>query len=160
MLSVNISEVFWTLVNFFLLMFLLKRFLFDPIVTFMDKRNERIQSALTKEKDAEEAVRLSSEQNEARVAACRSEAKDRIAEHKTSNERKHAELLGRLKRESTETRRSNADLVKSESAEVRNRLAQEEASLAEGLAEALLNPAENVAPLQKANVGMPIPTRN
>ena len=31
MLSINISELIWTIINFFLLFFLLKRFLFDPV---------------------------------------------------------------------------------------------------------------------------------
>ena len=31
MLSINISELIWTIINFFLLYFVLKRFLFDPV---------------------------------------------------------------------------------------------------------------------------------
>ena len=35
MISINLSELIWTIINFFLLMFLLKRFLYTPILRFM-----------------------------------------------------------------------------------------------------------------------------
>ena len=50
MLSINFSELIWTIINFFLLYFLLKRFLYDPITRFMDARRERLDEALEKER--------------------------------------------------------------------------------------------------------------
>ena len=44
MLSINISELIWTIINFFLLFFLLKRFLYDPIIRFTDARRARIDA--------------------------------------------------------------------------------------------------------------------
>ena len=42
MLSINISEVILTVLNFFLLYFLLKRFLYTPLIRFMDERQGRL----------------------------------------------------------------------------------------------------------------------
>ena len=38
MLSINISELVLTVISFFLLLFLLKHFLYDPLIRFMDER--------------------------------------------------------------------------------------------------------------------------
>lgn len=46
MLSINISELIWGIINFILLYFLLKRFLFKPMLSFMDKRDARIREGL------------------------------------------------------------------------------------------------------------------
>ena len=51
MLSINVSELIWTIVNFFLLYFLLKRFLYTPVVRFLDKRQARLDEALKQEAD-------------------------------------------------------------------------------------------------------------
>ena len=56
MLSINISELVLTAISFFLLFFLLKRFLYDPLLRFMDERNARIEEGLDAEKQALAAV--------------------------------------------------------------------------------------------------------
>ena len=56
MLSINISELIWTIINFFLLYFLLKHFLYDPVVRFLDARQARVNEAQAKE-DAARAER-------------------------------------------------------------------------------------------------------
>lgn len=56
MLTINLSELILTVANFFLLLFLLKRFLYTPLITFMDARNARIEAALEQERSAREAV--------------------------------------------------------------------------------------------------------
>ena len=43
MLSINFSELIWTIINFFLLFFLLKRFLFDPVGRHLDERQAKIE---------------------------------------------------------------------------------------------------------------------
>ena len=41
-MSINVSEVIWTIVCFFALLFVLKKFLFDPLVRFMEARQASI----------------------------------------------------------------------------------------------------------------------
>ena len=70
MLTINISEVIWTVINFLILLFLLNRLLFKPILGVMDKRREKIdglhreaealrRSVDEEEKAADDAVRAS-----------------------------------------------------------------------------------------------------
>ena len=41
-MSINVSEVIWTIVCFFALLFVLKKFLFDPLIRFMEQRQAAI----------------------------------------------------------------------------------------------------------------------
>ena len=79
MLSINISELIWTIINFFLLYFLLKRFLYGPILRHMDARRERLDKALEAEKAAEERIQETEEQIEREKRARRDEADELIA---------------------------------------------------------------------------------
>ena len=50
MISINISELIWTVINFFLLLFLLNRFLYKPVISFMEQRQARIDATRKKSK--------------------------------------------------------------------------------------------------------------
>ena len=43
-MSINVSEVIWTIICFFALLFVLKKFLFDPLIKFMDQRQAGIDA--------------------------------------------------------------------------------------------------------------------
>ena len=45
-MSINISELIWTVICFFVLLVVLKKLLFDPLVSFMAARDARIQDGL------------------------------------------------------------------------------------------------------------------
>lgn len=91
MLSINFSELIWTIINFFLLYFLLKRFLYDPITRFMDARRERLDKALEKEREAQARVAENDEQIEQEKELRRAEAKKLIAEAAEADKSRSAE---------------------------------------------------------------------
>ena len=51
-----VSEIIWTVINFFLLLFLLKRFLYNPIIRFTEERQARMDAKLAEEKEAQTKV--------------------------------------------------------------------------------------------------------
>ena len=55
-MSINLSEVILTVVNFIVLMLLLNQFLYKPVVKFMDERKARIQAGLDAQAEAEQAL--------------------------------------------------------------------------------------------------------
>ena len=61
MLSINLSELVLTIISFFLLLFLLNKFLYTPVLKFMRERQARIDAGLEKERaaNAEEIGRAS-----------------------------------------------------------------------------------------------------
>lgn len=87
MLSINISELIWTIINFFLLYFLLKHFLYGPVVRFLDARDARVSEAQAKEDAARAEREESARQIEAEKSLCREEAKGIVdASHAADSE--------------------------------------------------------------------------
>lgn len=75
MLSINISETIWTVINFFLLLFVLKRFLFDPILKVMDARQAKIDAG----SEAERKMQAALEENARTLDEQKSEARREAA---------------------------------------------------------------------------------
>jgi len=55
-LEICIPDLIWTVIDFFILFFLLKIFLFKPLINFMDRRNAKIESGLAKGRMAKEQM--------------------------------------------------------------------------------------------------------
>ena len=102
-MSINVSEVIWTIVCFFALLFVLKKFLFDPLIRFMEQRQAAIDQGLERGRDAQRKK----DEND---AALREKWKERsvevkqlLAEGKTADDRERAWVL-----ESTQKETNNA----------------------------------------------------
>ena len=72
-MSINISELIWTVICFFVLLVVLKKLLFDPLVSFMAARDARIQDGLnagrTAQQQLDAAARVRSEAQRKQAAA-------------------------------------------------------------------------------------------
>ena len=98
-MSINVSEVIWTIVCFFALLFVLKKFLFDPLIRFMEQRQAAIDQGLERGRDAQRKK----DEND---AALREKWKERsvevkqlLAEGKTADERERAWVLESTQKE-------------------------------------------------------------
>lgn len=98
-MSINVSEVIWTIVCFFALLFVLKKFLFDPLIRFMEQRQAAIDQGLERGRDAQ----LKKDENDAALREKwreRSvEAKQLLAEGKTADDRERAWVLESTQKE-------------------------------------------------------------
>ena len=99
MLSINISELIWTIINFFLLYVLLKRFLFDPVGRLLDERQAKIDAGLDAEKQAQAAVDENRARLEAEKTASRREASTIIGQTEADDEKRRAESIEAAKEE-------------------------------------------------------------
>ena len=89
-MSINVSEVIWTIVCFFALLFVLKKFLFDPLLRFMEQRQAAIDQGLERVRDAQ---RKKDENDAALREKWRErsvEVKQLLAEGKTADDRERA----------------------------------------------------------------------
>lgn len=112
MISINLSELIWTVINFFLLLFLLNRFLYQPVIRFTEERQRKIDEKLA----VEQGVKAEISENEERITAeklkCREEAKGILAESAGVMEQKHAEALQEARAVSGENlKRAETDLA-------------------------------------------------
>ena len=97
MLSINISETIWTVINFFLLYFLLKHFLYNPVLSFMEKRQAGIDAKLSVERDAKAQVAENEERLLAEKAKSRDEAKNILAQTGEELDRERAAAIAEAK---------------------------------------------------------------
>ena len=66
-MSINISELIWTVICFFVLLVVLKKLLFDPLVSFMAARDARIQDGLSAGRTAQQQLDAAARAMRARV---------------------------------------------------------------------------------------------
>ncbi|HCO51216.1 MAG TPA: hypothetical protein DIT21_07365 [Oscillibacter sp.] len=98
-MSINVSEVIWTIVCFFALLFVLKKFLFDPLIRFMEQRQAAIDQGLERVRDAQ---RKKDENDAALREKWRErsvEVKQLLAEGKTADDRERAWVLESTRKE-------------------------------------------------------------
>ena len=139
MLSINISELVLTAISFFLLFFLLKRFLYDPLLRFMDERNARIEEGLDAEKQALAAVQANEMLLEAKRKESMDQAKSIVEQARNADEQRREAALQQAWQSAGESRsRAREELCRlqeSESEKLRN----SETELAALLADRLLS---------------------
>ena len=98
-MSINVSEVIWTIVCFFALLFVLKKFLFDPLIRFMEQRQAAIDQGLERGRDAQ---RKKDENDAALREKWRErsvEVKQLLADGKTADDRERAWVLESTQKE-------------------------------------------------------------
>ena len=139
MLSINPSEVIWTILCFFALLFVLDRLLYRPLVRFMDERKARVDAGLNEEAAACAAIEEDERDLEREREERLQEAKNELRAEKDRSEVRRAEALREAKQLAAET----AEQGKSEAAALREQTDRElhlrRDELAGRLAERLLN---------------------
>ena len=113
-MSINISELIWTVICFFVLLVVLKKLLFDPLVSFMAARDARIQDGLSAGRTAQQqldaAARDRSEAQRKQAAA----ADALLAEAKSAAELARAQALQRAHQVAGQARRGMRARVRDE----------------------------------------------
>ena len=138
MLSINISELIWTVINFFLLLFLLRRFLFKPICAHMDARQARIDAGLEKEREAKAALQKADERLAEEELAAREEARALLQRTEEESLRESGETLLAAKRGIREAEGQKREQMQEQIRQEHERLAEAEPALAAALARSLL----------------------
>ncbi len=110
--DVNLVGLIAQVVNFLLLLYLLNRFLFKPLLARMDERGEKIAQGL---EDAETAARdreLARAEREAAVSEARKEAADMLARANKIAEDTRKEILDQARSEADKvTARAREEIV-------------------------------------------------
>ncbi len=139
MISINISELIWTVINFFLLLFLLNRFLFKPVTSFMENRQARIDAKLKEEQDAKAVIEENDERLLEEKARSREEAKTILAQNAEELEKRNAETMQEAKKNSVQNRKASEEALAEKQKRTAEQLRTETPELAALLAERLLS---------------------
>jgi F-type H+-transporting ATPase subunit b len=138
MLSINISELIWTIINFFLLYFLLKRFLYKPICEHMDARQARIDAGLAKEREARETLEAEDARLEEEKQTARELARTLLQQTEERAAAEREESLRQAKLQAKENEQQALEQLQSQSRQEAALLAEAEPALVELLARRLL----------------------
>ena len=138
MISINLSELIWTIINFFLLMFLLKRFLYTPILRFMAARQARVDAGLEAERSAQAQVQENDQRLADEKAASREEAKRILNTAGEAARQRREETLSQAREAAGKARQQAQAELTASCEDERDRLSQARPELAELLAQRLL----------------------
>ena len=137
--QIFISELIWTVINFFLLLFLLKRFLFNPVIRFMDARDARIDAKVAEEHKAEAKFAENNERLQAEKAKSREEAKGILAKSGEEREQRHAAAVAEARAASAQALKDGENALAQKRGKTAETLQAATPELAELLAERLLS---------------------
>jgi F-type H+-transporting ATPase subunit b len=102
LLTPNGGLMFWTIVIFALLLVILSRFAFKPMLAAVEAREKKLQADLDDaRRDREEAMRVLAE-HRAQLEKARSEAQKLIADGRTTAEKLRSDLLEQTKAQQQE----------------------------------------------------------
>jgi F-type H+-transporting ATPase subunit b len=110
LLDVNPGLMIWTVITFIILLFVLKRVAWKPILTALDKRENDIKESLTQAEKAKNEAKMILEENQANLAKAEEESRKIIEQSRTYAE----SLKEQLMRESKEQAKKIVDDASSE----------------------------------------------
>lgn len=100
--NLDLGTSFWTFVIFLLLMVVLAKWAFPPILGYAQAREDRIQRSLDEAREARDEAHRALEEQRRELAQAREESQQIIAEGKQDAEKVRQELLKKAKSEQQE----------------------------------------------------------
>ena len=100
--NLDLGTSTWTLVIFLLLLVVLAKWAFPPILGYAQAREERIQESLDLAKQAQEEAKRALEEQRRQLAEARDEAQQLIAQGRQDADRVRQELLAKAESEQRE----------------------------------------------------------
>ncbi len=110
LLDVNPGLMIWTVITFIVLLFILKRVAWKPILAALDKRENDIKESLAQAEKAKDEAKMILEENQANLAKAEEESKKIIEQSRSYAE----SLKEQLMRESKEQAKKIVDEASSE----------------------------------------------
>ena len=137
LLDVNPGLMIWTVVTFVLLLLILKKVAWKPILEALDKREKEIKNSLDQAENAKDEARKILEENQANLAKAEEESKKIIEQSRTYAE----SLKEQLMKESKEQAKS---LIDDAGEEIQRKKDAAFEELKEQIAELAVNAAERI----------------
>ena len=135
---VFVSELIWTVINFVLLMLLLRHFLFKPILAVMEKRKAGIQEKLQVEQNALKQAEENRSRLEAEKEKSREEAKHFLTMSAGECDARHTAMLAEARTAAEQTRKAGEAALQQKREQDQAALQAAAPELAELLAKHLL----------------------
>ncbi len=119
-LEICVPDFIWTVISFFLFMFLLNKFLFKPVLSLMDARKARIDAGLAEGKKAEAALEDNKAQLAQELTETGAQARAVVNAARSEAEKAKGETLDAAHEEAEKLRKDVHERVKTEEAAAEN----------------------------------------
>ena len=140
-MSINVSELIWTILCFFVLLFVLKKLLLDPILKVMDARKATVEEGL----EAGRQAKIARDENDEALLQAKKDAAQQasalVQEAKNADEKARQDAVAEAKQSAAQSMKDRREQLKAEEQAVSAELEQELPALVETLASALLKEA-------------------
>ncbi len=119
-LEISIPTVIWTIINFFLLMFLLNKLLFKPVLKNMDERRKLVDDGLKIGHDAELKMAETTERLNSEITALHDEARVLIDESRSAAEKQKIDTIKNAREQAVDIRRDISTRISKEETEAQH----------------------------------------
>ena len=137
-MSINVSELIWTILCFFVLLFVLKKLLIDPLLKVMDARNANVAEGLEAGRQAQLAREVNDEALQQAKKDAAQQANVLVQEAKSADEKARQAAVAEAKQSAAQSMKDTREQLHAEEQAVSAELEQELPALVETLAAALL----------------------
>lgn len=103
LLNVDTGLMFWTIITFVLLLLVLRRVAWKPLLAMLDEREKRIRDSLNQAEKAREEAQSAAEENRRAMEQAQSDARQMITEGREAAERAAQEVRERAANEARQT---------------------------------------------------------
>ncbi len=138
LISVNPGLIFWTVVTFIVLLILLKRVAWKPILTALDQREAAIKESLEKAEKAREEAQKVLDENKANLAQAEEESKKIIDQSRAYAEKLKEQIIRESKEQAKKIVHDAADEIERKKEAAFNDLKTQVAEIAINAAEKIL----------------------
>lgn len=138
LLAVNYGLAFWTVLTFFLLLLILKKFAWKPILSALDEREQKIKDSLLMAEKANEEARQMIEENKKQLLLAEDEAKKIVDQSRIYADKLKSQLLEESKAQSQKLIENASQEIERKKLEAFDELKNQVADLSLSIAEKIL----------------------
>lgn len=118
-------RIVWEVVNFFILVWLLKRYLYKPITEMLDKRSEKIKNEISSAEKSNKEAEGHKQRYEAELGKARERAQEIMEDAERRSKEKAQEIISEAKDEALRIQKRNIDEIARAKEEAMVQLKQE-----------------------------------
>jgi len=129
-MHIDLNEFIWAIINFLVLLALLYKFLWNPILNTLDKRREEISSNLSSAESMKQQAEEMLEEYKKKIAAAKSEAQDIINQANRAAEETRNKIMSQAHEEAAKITEKAREEIRREKEQALKEVRDEIATLA------------------------------
>ena len=143
-MEIHVSTVIFAMVNFLVLLFILKKFLYGPVCDILDKRKAEVENNLNQAEDAKVEAQKLKDDYASQIQNAKNEAQDIINRATQIGEQTKNEIVNEAREEATKLTAKASQEIAREKTQALNEIRGEVANLAVLAAEKIVGKSIDV----------------